>query len=1186
MSTFSILLGNQHGEGFVTSLERGRVPSPRPIAAREIPLIDRAEEMKLLKEAVDKAVQGEGGLVFLHGEAGIGKTRLTRELGAYARLCGMRVLYGRCPVLFRMDGVPPYILWKEVVKDYLEACTPEQLYRVIGYYPVEVSKLVPELKQMLKTIPESFPLNPENSRDRLFEAVSQFITNISRETPLLVILDDLQWTDESSLLLLHYLARGAYKESLLLLGAYRDTDVDEKHPLSPVLTELNRERLLQFVLLKRMSFDDVSEMIKQTLEQDDVPKEFCELVYEKTRGNPFFLEEVVRSLKEEEVIFREKNKWKFKQVSSIEFPETVKSVVKARISRLDEESRNVLTMASFIGNDFTFAALSEITGTEEDKLLEIIEKILKTGLLKHRVIRQEDMCSFADIIVRDVVYEEVSPFRRKKLHGIVGSALEKAYAKKIDEHLGELALHFLESGDKSKALDYFLQAGEKSQGIYAYDEAFSYFDHALKLLEEKDGSVEERARITERLGDVKAWTGQFDAGMEWWDRALALWAQLGDRKGVSRLHVKMAHAFWNVAGDKKKASEHHQMALEILEKEPENSELANLYEDIGHRLWRSGEPEALSWLQKAVDLAEKLGDSRILAECYNDLGALSWQSGEPEKTLRYQEQGLKIALESNSLEAALRLYNNLSNGYWVVGEPQKAFETFQKGLELAKKVGDLNLLVWLDISLANCYWAMGEVQKALSMYEDDLALVKRTRNASSTPNALEGIGICYLWLGEWDKSLQYLTQALEMAEKAGEYGASADTNQMLGELFMEMEDYEETEKYFNESNSASEKAGDTGSQLALAFPALSRLYLKKGEIEKAKELIEKTYQFSVKSKDRFLIANAEMLEGMLFREQKNWGQSIQHFEKSLQTYKDLNAQKWYVPYFAYLLYEYGSMYLDRNKEGDKEEAHSLLNQALAMYQKMDAKKKIEKIEARMMPLESGKVVSKAQPIDHVATGHADLDKMLYGGLPPNYAVVLTSPSCDERDLLIKSFLETGAKKNEIAFYVTTDPSAVKHLAEEFQSNFYLFVCNPQADALVREAPNVFKLKGVENLTDIGIALTSAMHKLDPSLKGPRRICISLLSDVLLQHHAVQTRRWLTALTTEFKSMGFTILAVVDPRMHSSEDLYAILGLFEGEINVHEKETDKGLQKFLKIKKMSNHKYLDSELLLRREDLPK
>ena len=297
--------------------------------------------MEVLKEAVYRAVHGEGGLVFIHGEAGIGKTRLVRELGAYARSRGVQVLYGRCPALFRMDGVPPYVLWKEVIKDYLGDCSPEQLHRVIGFYPAEVAKLVPDISLKLRTIPQSFPISPEQEQNRLFEAVSQFITNISEETPLLVVLDDLQWTDPSSLLLLHYLARSVQKASLLLLGAYRSTDIDAKHPLTPVLAELNRERLPESIQLKRMSLSDISEMIKSILEQEDIPEEFCKLVYEKTKGNPFFTEEVVKSLKEDEVIFREDQMWKFKNISRIEFPETIKNVLKTRFSRLDDECMNV-----------------------------------------------------------------------------------------------------------------------------------------------------------------------------------------------------------------------------------------------------------------------------------------------------------------------------------------------------------------------------------------------------------------------------------------------------------------------------------------------------------------------------------------------------------------------------------------------------------------------------------------------------------------------------------------------------------------------------------------------------------------------------------------------------------------------------------------------------------------------------
>jgi len=1163
----------------LASLEHGRIPSPRPIATKEIPLVDRAEEMNVLKEAVYRAVHGEGGLVLLHGEAGIGKTRLVRELGAYARSRGVQVLYGRCPALFRMDGVPPYILWKEVIKDYLETCTPEQLNRVIGFYPAEVAKLVPELSQKLRAFPQSFPISPEQEQNRLFEAVSQFVTNISREAPLLVVLDDLQWTDPSSLLLLHYLARGLQKTSLLLLGAYRSTDVDDKHPLTPVLTELNRERLPQEVQLKRMSFNDVSEMVRNILEQDDVPEEFCKLVYEKTRGNPFFVEEVVKSLKEEETIYVEDGRWKFKEISAIEFPKTVKNVVKARINRLDEESQNVLTMASFIGNDFTFEAMCSFTGIEKNTLLKLMDKLFKTGLIKERVIRGEGICSFADIIVRDVVYEEVSPLIRKELHGVVGSALEKVYAKTIDEHLGELASHFLESGDKDKALDYFLKAGEKAAGIYANNETASYFQSALRLLEEKEGELQEKERVYERLGDVKKLVGEYEACMKYWNEALLICIGLKEKEKTATLHRKMANILWEDVGDVEKGKQHFDKALKILEAEPENVELARLYEDIAHMHYRVGEtPQAQSWAEKGLELAKKLNALEVIASSFISLGAaLTWARGNWKKAVECHERALKIALDNGYMETASRAYNALAVAL-PYEQWERSIECYEKGLELARRVGAVQLVCMIAGNLSAVYLNMGNMDKAVSLQKELAALSRRTGNMPEFANSLLGLGDANIVWGEWDKGEQYIKEALSLSQKLNQHFGISFCYNDLGFLCMAKEDYAKAREFFEKACEDSEKAGAKTRQMYSAT-WLVWSHIEIGEIEKANKLLNNVRVFAYEVKDKMLIAFAEALEGSMLRSQRKWESSIEHFEKSLQEFESINARQMWIHTFAKaLLWEWARVYMERNQEGDREKARDLLNQALELFQKMGAKKDIEKVEAKLLYIETGKAASVPKPTELIATGFADLDKLLCGGLRSSSAVVLTSPPCNERDSLIKSFLKTGAERSEVTFYLTTSVRAANALAEEFQSNFYLFVCNPQADAIAESSPNVFKLKGVESLTEISIALTSAVHKLDASPKGPRRVCIEIVSDVLLQHHAVQTRKWLTALTTELTSTGFTVLAAVDPQMHPSEELHAILGLFDGEINIYQK----GAEWFLKIKRMSDQEYLEDELLLTRE----
>ncbi len=229
-------------------------------------------------------------------------------------------------------------------------------------------------------------------------------------------------------------------------------------------------------------------------------------------------------------------------------------------------------------------------------------------------------------------------------------------------------------------------------------------------------------------------------------------------------------------------------------------------------------------------------------------------------------------------------------------------------------------------------------------------------------------------------------------------------------------------------------------------------------------------------------------------------------------------------------------------------------------------------------------VSEATLPGRVTTGYGDLDRLLLGGLPERYAVVLSSPSCDERDLLLRRFLESGAKAGQVTFYVTIEPRGVLDLAEEYASSFYLFICNPRADAMVGSQPNICKLRGVENLTDISIALTSAYRKLDSSPSHPRRVCIEVVSDVLLQHHAVVTRKWLAGLIPDLRSAGFNTLAVINPMMHTTEEVHAVVGLFEGEIRIYQRETGRGPQKFLKVEKLYDKKYLDSELLLQRERL--
>jgi len=325
---------------------------------------------------------------------------------------------------------------------------------------------------------------------------------------------------------------------------------------------------------------------------------------------------------------------------------------------------------------------------------------------------------------------------------------------------------------------------------------------------------------------------------------------------------------------------------------------------------------------------------------------LGGMSGEYEKAMEYYEQGLRIALENNLMETARILYNSLCLDHWHRGEFQKHFEVCQKALEIARKAGYLLSIGWMKCKLAGCYIEMGEMQEALALCEESLAIGKKIKHNNLLSYAMLVFGFYYLCRGEFDTASQCLKESYDLARKTGYYQFLGYSTWFLGELLLESEDYAGAEEYLKESSSIWENAGDIDVQHIHVLPDLARVYLIRDEIKEAEELIEKCYEYAERTRNRRGIALAEMLKGILFKHQKNWEQSVQHFEKSLHEHKSLGADKWWVYHFADLLYEYGLTYLERNEEGDKERAYSLLDQAMAIFEKLGLRQRIERIIAK------------------------------------------------------------------------------------------------------------------------------------------------------------------------------------------------------------------------------------------------
>jgi hypothetical protein len=454
-----------------------RMPTPGPRWAQA--LADREQEMKTLRARLDAALRGEGGLVFITGEAGIGKTRLAYELRSYAKLRGAQCLIGKGG---EREGAVPYQPWSAIIKEYVRWAPSLLVFKAVGAFAPELAKLVPELPEKLGAIPPSASTPGVQEHVRLYEAVAQFFVNISRESPLALFLDDLQRFDDASMGLLHHMVRAIAAEHLLVVGAYRDLELEDQRSLYRSVSEINRERLSYALPLKRLAFDHVIQMVRQTF-GEKVPGELPDLVYAKTEGNPFFVEEVLRSLVEEGAVYPVEKGWGVGDLSQVHVPRGIKEILGKKLERLDEESSHVLSLAAVVGREFSFPMLREVTGLDEDRLIDIIDKCLQARLVVARHILGEEVYAFADTQLRDVLYEDISPVRRTRHHIKVGEVMEYVYATKIDDYLEALAYHFLEGNDLSKAIDYSQKAGDKAARLFAWDQARRYYETALKLME-------------------------------------------------------------------------------------------------------------------------------------------------------------------------------------------------------------------------------------------------------------------------------------------------------------------------------------------------------------------------------------------------------------------------------------------------------------------------------------------------------------------------------------------------------------------------------------------------------------------------------------------------------------------------------------------------------------------------------
>ncbi|MDQ3646505.1 MAG: AAA family ATPase, partial [Actinomycetota bacterium] len=477
--------------GDLDELEGSRPVDEALPAANTPALVGRGPELAALVGGLEEAIAGRAGLLLITGEAGMGKTRLLEEVTGVARSRGVRVLSGRC---WEAVDAPSYWPWIQVLRQLCAGLDDSQLRGSVAGAG-EIAHLVPQVAERLDAVAPRQMASAEY-RFGLFDAVASFIRSCADGQHTMLVLEDLHAADESSLLMLQFLARQDRDAHLVVVVTYDDVAARRKPDHERMLSEIAREgRLLS---LGGLDLGAVRQLYENT--SGKAPSDaIARAIHEATEGNPLFIHEAIRMLTTKGDIYRPDHSVGFR------VPEGARGIIRSRLEGLGDEVGELLSVASVIGREFDLTLLQRVVEIEMEALLDIL-----TQAVAAQVISETSALGrygFTHILIRETLYEDLTAAKRMRLHRRIAETLEESYADQLEPRLPELAHHWFKSaqaGDAEKTMRYATQAAERAMSQHAYEEAVRLYQRALKVSEAAGADGMQIEEIRARLASARS----------------------------------------------------------------------------------------------------------------------------------------------------------------------------------------------------------------------------------------------------------------------------------------------------------------------------------------------------------------------------------------------------------------------------------------------------------------------------------------------------------------------------------------------------------------------------------------------------------------------------------------------------------------------------------------------------------
>lgn len=773
-------------------------------------LVGRDDDQRLLQMQLDRAVDGQGSLVLVSGEAGIGKTTLVAALSREAQAREVHVAIGHC---YDRSATPPYGPWGELTTS-------------------QRTELVPQLRVATSADPAF------EDQHVLFNQVTDAVSAVAAKQPLVVVLEDMHWSDPASLELLRYVARHPPTIPLLLIATYRSDEVTDTHPLYALLPILVRESGAVRIDLQRLGRPALSDLIagRYSLPQTDHER-LVDYVTTRSEGNPLFAHELLRMLVQRGTLRQIDADWQFGDIRRMQVPPLIRQVIESRVTLFDTETSLALEVAAVIGQTVPLDLWSHVTGLSEEQLDTAVAQAVEARVLEET--EDGHGWQFTHALVHDTFYERMTLPRRRQWHRRIADEL--AAIEEPDAVV--VAYHFDHAGD-SRAATWHLRAGEHAQRLYATQTALMHF---AAVLEAHEPTVEQRLQAHRFRGRANETLGEFDHAQEDFDAAITLARQAGDR--AAEVEILLDTGLLWVSRNYDRAGNYYRRALDLARADADRSVLARTLNRLGnwYANYVDNSRDALRHHREALTLFEELDDRHGITETLDLLGITAMMIGDTAAAAEYYQRAVSIAREvgdrkilSSSL-ATFAIVPIPSDLCAVVPMIDSGIDWRRSGKEALAIARDMNWRAGEAYALLILGYAQastGQYEQALRSEREAIAIATEIGHLYWLTGAHETIGRVQYLLLDLDKARVSLECAVRLAhEMRAGLGIWTDTA-LLARVANELGDLERADALLRPLLGQAATLASSHAQRN-CWLAQAALLLARSEPERALDLIDR-----------------------------------------------------------------------------------------------------------------------------------------------------------------------------------------------------------------------------------------------------------------------------------------------------------------------------------------------------------